>query len=221
MDRFYGSVMTARDFVALVAASTLVLGSVASAADAPHNVRGTIASSTSTSLTVSTAEGPVALPLGAKTGIFGVVPAKISDITPGTFIGTANVPGPGASRALEVVVFPKALAGTAEGDYPWDLPATGSSHSMMTNGTVAPKRSSMMTNGTVKTSSGADSKTVTLTYKGGTRVVSISDGIPVVLLQPASRAALVNGASVFVVPGKDGGPAPFVVIGEKGVKPPM
>jgi len=123
------------------------------AAGAPaQHVRGTISAVTPKLVTVTTATGSVSVPLDAKTKVAGVVPATASEITSGTFIGTANVPGPGAARALEVVVFPKALAGTGEGDYPWDLPARGRSSSTMTNGTVASggSRTSMMTNATVK-----------------------------------------------------------------------
>ena len=66
----------------------------------------------------------------------GVVLATDADIKPGTFIGTANVPGPGAARELE-----------------WEL--------------------------------------------------------------------LAKGAHIVAFPGKNAGAVPFIVVGEKGVVPPM
>jgi len=195
--------------------------SAAPAADAPpqHHVRGTVSAIKGNTLTIATAGGPVVVTLGAKTGYAGVVPAAASDITAGTFIGAANVPGNGPARALEVVVFPKALAGTGEGDYPWDLPAGGGHSSAMTNGTVAAPKTSSMTNATVSHVANGATKTVTLTYKGGTKVIAIPDGTPIVRIVPATKALLVTGAHVVTFPPNSA--ASFVVIGEKGVVPPM
>jgi hypothetical protein len=128
----------------IAAATFLATTPLAALADpaVPHHVRGTVASVSGDKVTIATAQGPVVVTVSPKTHYAGVIPGSASDITPGTFIGTANVNGPGAARALEVVVFPKAMNGTGEGDYPWDLPAGGGHMSAMTNGTVAaPKMS--------------------------------------------------------------------------------
>ncbi|GAC1501949.1 MAG: hypothetical protein NVS1B2_27230 [Vulcanimicrobiaceae bacterium] len=213
-----------------LAACTLPVTAVAATAPAAH-VRGTIAAVSSTSVTVETASGSIDVPVDAKTKIVGVVPATAAEITPGTFIGTANVPGPGSAKALEVVVFPKAMAGTGEGDYPWDLPAGGKASTMtngtvggrastMTNGTVGAKRS-MMTNATVKNVGAGASKTVTLAYKGGTKVVSIPTDAPIVRIVPGSKSLLAKGAHVVMFPGAANAAAPFVIVGERGVTPPM
>ena len=216
-----------------VASSAFALPAAAANAPQPH-VRGTISTVSPTALTVTTATGSVDVPVDAKTKVAGVVPASASEIRPGTFIGTANVPGPGAARALEVVVFPKAMAGTGEGDYPWDLPA-GNQHPKMTNGTVAGGNRSMMTNGTVGGSgghsmmtnatvsnvSGGGQKTVKLSYKGGTKTVAIPANAPIVRIVPGSKSLLTAGAHVVVFPGAGKAPAPFVIVGEKGVVPPM
>jgi hypothetical protein len=206
------------------AALTVAVAAVSAAiraADAPppHHVRGTVSAIKGNAVTISTAGGPVVVTLGAKTGYAGVVPATASDITPGTFIGAANVPGNGPARALEVVVFPKALAGTGEGDYPWDLPAGGGHMSAMTNGTVAPPKTSSMTNATVSHVSNGATKTVTLTYKGGTKVIAIPAGTPIVRIVPATKANVIPGAHVVTFPPNSA--AAFVVIGEQGVVPPM
>ncbi len=141
--------MNAPRFAAAIAA-TLSLSTIALADPVPAvHVRGTISAVHGDSLTIATAKGPVVVRIDPKTHVAGVLPATVDDISAGTFIGTANVPGPGAARALEVVVFPKAMAGTGEGDYPWDLPAGGNRMSAMTNGTVLKPKHSSMTNATV------------------------------------------------------------------------
>ena len=212
--------MNIRVFFPGAIALSLFAASPAVCADAPAaHVRGTVSAIAGDKVTIATAHGPVVVTGTAATKFAGVTPGSPSDIAPGTFIGTANVPGDGAARALEVVVFPKALAGTGEGDYPWDLPAPGGHSSSMTNGTVATPRASSMTNATVSTISGGSTRTVTLTYKGGTKKVAIEPGTPIVRIGPASRALLVPGAHVVAFPPADA--VSRIVIGEKGAVPPM
>jgi hypothetical protein len=192
----------------------------AQAAPAPTmHVRGTIAVVSGNRVTVTTAKGPVVIVLGPKTRFAGVIPGSVDDIKDGTFIGTANVPGPGAARALEVVVFPPAMKGTGEGDYPWDLPAGGNSMSAMTNGTVMKPKHTAMTNATVTKVANGPIKTVSLSYKGGTKLVAIPPGAPVVKVVPGSKALVVVGAHVFVAPGPSAAGA--VIVGEMGAVPPM
>ncbi len=199
-------------------ALVVLLPATAFAADAPAaHVRGTVTAATRARLTVGSAR----IAIDGHTKVVGVVPATMADVTAGTFIGAANVPGTGPARALEVVVFPKNMAGTGEGDYPWDLPAGGGKKSAMTNGTVGGGHTSMMTNATVRSMT-AGAKTVTLSYKGGTKIMSIPDNVPIVRVVPATSALLVKGAHVVIFPGKTStAPAPFVIVGEQGVTPPM
>ena len=228
--------MYLRQFRVPVTGIALMCATVASAAaaDAPaHHIRGTIASVSATSLSVETPSGTENVAIDGKTRVAGVVRGAASDITSGTFIGTANVPGPSSARALEVVVFPKSMAGTGEGDYAWDLPA-GTGHSAMTNGTVGGGGHSMMTNGTVGGGGGhsmmtnatvshvsnGGAKTVTLNYKGGTKIVTIPADAPIVRIAPATKSALVKGAHVVVFPAPTGA-AKSVIVGENGVVPPM
>jgi hypothetical protein len=201
-------------------AAALALPIVGTAAAAPTmHVRGTIAVVAGNRVTVTTAKGPVVVMLGPKTRFAGVIPGTVDDIKDGTFIGTANVPGHGAARALEVVVFPPAMKGTGEGDYPWDLPAGGNSMSAMTNGTVMKPKMSAMTNATVTKIANGPIKTVSLSYKGGTKMVAIPPGAPVVKVVPGSKALIVVGAHVFVAPGPTAAGA--VIVGEMGAVPPM
>jgi hypothetical protein len=187
------------------------------------HVRGTITTVTASSFTVATAKGPVEVAVSTGVKFAGALPATIAAIKPGTFIGSANVGSTGAARALEVVVFPASMNGTAEGDYPWDLPAPGGAHSAMTNGTVAAPHMSSMTNATVTGMSTGATRVFSVSYKGGTKRIAVAPNTPIVRLEPGTKALLHNGAHVFVVanPSEGAMSALVVVVGEHGTVPPM
>lgn len=174
------------------------------------HVRGTIASLEGSMLTVKTREGPesaVTLEPGWK--VTGVSTASINDIEPGDFVGIASMPTEaGGNGAVEVLIFPPSMKGTGEGSYPWDL-----------------KPKSTMTNATVSNAvKDVNGRTVTLSYPGGEKKISIPDGTPIVTFAPATPADLKPGATVFV-PAKRGDNGAlstgFVVVGTNGVVPPM
>ena len=204
------------------ASVTLALPMAAAAATAPTHVRGTISAVSASGITVATATGPVVVALSPKTKFAGALPASIDDIKAGTFIGTANVPSGNVARALEVVVFPESMKGAGEGDYPWDL-SSGGGHSAMTNGTVAAHAGSSMTNATVDHVSSGGMRTVSVSYKGGTKRIAIPANAPIVRVEPGTPKLLASGAHVFVVaiPNGDKLGAAFVVVGEHGTVPPM
>jgi hypothetical protein len=175
------------------------------------HVRGTIVSTGASTIKVKTREGAtvdVALADGYQIG--GIVKASIADIKPGDFVGIASLPkADGGDGALEVLIFPPAMKGTGEGHYGWDLKPNSS----MTNATVA---------NAVK---GVSGHTVTVTYNGGKeKKIAIPEGTPVVTFAPATKADLVQGATVFIPAVKDakgGLSASRVVVGTHGVVPPM
>jgi hypothetical protein len=213
---------------AMAAGLAIVALAPAVAADqpgAPVHIRGTVLAVTDSGFSVQTLAGIQNIAVAPDTRITGVVPSTLDAIKPGTFIGTANVPGASGARALEVVVFPDAMKGTGLGDYAWDLPAKSGAGSAMTNGTVkAMKHPAMsaMTNGTVKTSSGSGARTLVVDYGKGEKTINVPANVPVVSFQPADKTALVKGAHVFVV-GKPGNPvgAGLVAVGLNGTVPPM
>jgi hypothetical protein len=189
----------------------------------PHHVRGTVKAISANTLTVTTPDDSVRLNLPAHRKLVGVSPATAADIKPGTFIGTANVPDGSVARALEVVVFPASMRGTGEGNYPWDLPASGHA-SAMTNGTVgAPNlmasSGSSMTNASVTGVRGSGRLVVKVSYAGGTKTIAIPANTPIVRIVPATAQMLKPGAHVFVV--ASGDQASFIVVGENGAVPPM
>lgn len=197
-------------FVIAIAFGAVAIAAAAQDNAPPIRLRGTVASIEWPRLVLDTREGksvPVTVGEGAR--LSAVEAADISAIKPGTFIGTAAVPGrDGELEALEVVVFPESLRGTGEGHYDWDL-QPGSS---MTNATV------------VATVSAANGRELDLSYKGGTAKVRVPPEAPIVTLASAERAEVKPGVAVFAVAKREADGSLSVlrmVIGRNGVKPPM
>jgi hypothetical protein len=194
-------------FAALTLAGTAV---AQSSANKPERIRGEIVSFSGTSLQVHRRSGDtVTVEMKDSTGLNAVKAIQLSDIKPGSYVGTAAMPGPdGKLTAKEVLVFPEAARGTGEGHYAWDLGANSS----MTNANV---------DTVVQGTSGRDLK---LSYKGGSNTVNVPTTVPVVTLVPATRGELTTGKKVFVVatPEKNGSYEGNLVVVEKdGVAPPM
>lgn len=231
MNRFPSAKNMARALVLAGGALALV---AALAASPMGHIRGTIVSVTADQLTVRTSEGTESVAIEPATRIAGIVPGSREQITAGTFVGIANVPGKASSRALEVVVFPDSMKGTGLGDYPWDLApksATGRGKaSAMTNGTVTSAaaaaagagKSSAMTNGTVKSTSKAGGLLLAVDYGKGEKKIQVPADAPVVGVVPGDASKLVPGAHVFVATKKDAPKtAGFIAVGIDGAVPPM
>lgn len=173
------------------------------------HVRGSVVNYSGSTLKVKTRQGEtVNVALADDWKVSSVTNAKVTDIKPGDFVGIASLPKEdGGDGALEVLIFPPALKGAGEGSYGWDLKPNSS----MTNATVADA---------VK---GVDGRTVTVSYHGKEKKISIPDGTPVVTIAPATKDDLVPGAVVFVSAEKaaTGTIAHQVIVGKNGVVPPM
>ena len=147
--------------------------------------------------------------LNPKTRFVLVVPAALTDVKPGSFIGVAALPGEGSElKAMEVHIFPEAMRGTGEGFRPFDL---------------APKSS--MTNGNI--SARVDAATgpkLTVTYKGGEQTIVVDPKTPIVAFEPGAKTDLKPGAAIIARGPKqaDGSiDAAFVLVGKDGLVPPM
>ena len=192
---------------------------------APVHVRGSIVSVSPHAVVVRTGSQTETISLGQPLRVVGVVRSSLANVAQGDFIGTTVAPQPnGSLQALEVHIFPASLKGTGEGYYPWDLQRS----SMMANATVqnvaASHSGSMMANATVKNvASTAGSRTVLLSYKGGTKTVTIPASAPIVALKAGSPAILRPGAHVFVIATStsSGLVARAINVGENGLVPPM
>jgi hypothetical protein len=175
----------------------------------PVRVRGTIDAADAKTMAVTSREGQkVVLAIAPDIGVTAIIAANITDIKPGSYIGTAAMPqADGTLRAFEIQVFPESMRGIGEGNHPWDLEP----QSTMTNGTV----------GDVVVTQG---RTLTLRYKDGVKTVVVPDKAPIITYAPATAAMLVPGAHVIITAARqpDGSlVAQRVGVGKDGLVPPM
>jgi hypothetical protein len=179
-------------------------------------LRATVEKVDAASITVKERSGEViTLVRPADMAVSEVYPIALSDIKPGSYVGTAAMPQPDGSQvALEVLVFPEAARGTGEGHYPWDLQP----QSTMTNATVADLAAAP--------ASVPGGQQLTLKYKTGEKTVIVPHGTPVVSFKPGNadqQTLLVPGAKVVITAQeKEGKPtATRVLVGRNGFAPPM
>jgi hypothetical protein len=177
----------------------------------PTRVRGTIDSVDGSTLNITSRDGSkVVVKLADKATVLGLVKASLSDVKQGTFVGIAGMPQPdGSQKALEILIFPEAMRGTAEGFRAWDLQP----NSTMTNAGV----DSMVTK--------VDATTLVLKYKDGEKTIIVSPDVAVVTFAPATMADLKPGERIFIgaaAKQPDGTfNAPNVAVSRNGVNPPM
>jgi hypothetical protein len=196
-----------------VTIAALAFASVALAqtpAAKPSRIRGDIVSLDGDVLKVHRRSGDtVSIELKPTIAVSAVKAIQLSDIKPGSFVGTAATTGTdGKLTATEVVVFPESARGTGEGHYAWDL----GPNSTMTNANV---------DTVVQGTSGRNLK---LSYKGGSNEVTVPPNVPIVTFTPAARTDLTTGKKVFVVAtaaSQGAFVAQRVVVEKDGVAPPM
>jgi len=195
-------------FMGLPLAAGIAAPAIAQESTQLH-VRGTIVSLDGSTLKVATREGETLdVTLAEGWAVSAVAKAEITDIKPGDFVGIASLAkADGGDGALEVLIFPPALKGAGEGSYGWDLQPDSS----MTNATVA------------DAVTGVDGRTVTVSYHGQQKKISVPDGTPVVTIAAATPADLVPGAVVFIAAEKTASATigHQVIVGKNGVVPPM
>ena len=206
---------TPRRLLAVYVGLALISGAalaqpIPAAQPGPVRLRGTIEAASDDALDLLIRGGGkihVLLPGTLRTTY--VVAAKLSDIQPNSFIGTAAAPQPdGTLKALEVHVFPPSMRGAGEGFRPYDLDGGGST----------------MTNGTVGSLVGTSGRIATVKYGNEEKKVLIPDDVPVVSFEPTNRSALQVGVKV-VANGQRGADGTVTVtavnIGKDGLTPPM
>jgi hypothetical protein len=194
--------------VAMAFASTAALAQAA--APKVTRIRGDIVSLNGDTLVVHRNSGDtVSVTLAPNLQIGAVKNIKLSDIKPGSFIGTAATTGvDGKMTATEVHVFDESARGTGEGHRPFDL----GPNSTMTNANV---------DSVVKSTSG---NVLQLSYKGGTNTVTVPANVPVVSFISADRSDLTAGKKVIVTAAPAAGgtlTAQRVLVEKNGVVPPM
>jgi hypothetical protein len=173
-------------------------------------VRGSIERVEGPVLIVKSREGDaLRVKLAPGGAVSALVPAKLSDITAGKYIGVAGAPlADGSQKALEIHIFADAQRGLAEGFQPWDLQP----ESTMTNANVEAIVSS------------ADGRVLTLKYKGGEKRIVVPESTPIVAFAPGAVSDLQPGAHIFVGAAQrlpDGTLETARITVGKGIAPPM
>lgn len=193
-----------------VIAAVVISCSTASFAQSgtPSRIRGTIDAVDGGTLAVTARDGTkYALTLDPKAVVIEILPAEITDIKNGSFVGSAAMPqADGTLKALEVQIFPEAMRGTGEGTRAWDL-----------------QPGSTMTNATAFDVVGTDGRTLTLKYKDGEKKLVVPPNVPIITYGPGTLAMLKPGAhanfNVTRGPG-DAYVTDRIQVGKDGLVPP-
>jgi hypothetical protein len=175
-----------RTILAAVAALAVVAAmSSASAQQQTMRVRGTIEKLDGNTLVVKSREGAeLQVTLADNVQVVGVEKAALSDITAGSYIGSAAMPQPdGSQKALEVHIFPESMRGTGEGHRPY-----------------APVPQSTMTNGTVGDAvTAVEGHAVSIKYRDGEKKIVVPPGVPIVRYAIGTKADLKPGAHFTIL----------------------
>lgn len=179
----------------------------ATSAGERRRIRGRVTALAGNRLVVATGQGEVRVTLTEPLRVTGVMAAQLSDITPGTFVGTAaRRQADGTFRALEVHIFPDAMRGTGEGHRPWERP-----DSTMTNANVE------------EVVQQVEGRLLVLKYKGGEARILVPPDTPIVRIVPGDRGLLKPGAAVSIsaVQPNDASVSASSIIVGVDVTPPM
>src|SRR5262245_35787827 len=117
-----------------------------------------------------------------KVGVFGVIPATIADVKPGSFIGVGATPqADGSQKAIRVMIFAETQRGTGEGHRPWTRPGT------------------TMTNATVDTTvASVDGQVVMVKYKDGEKKIVIGPDARIQAYIVGDKSELRPGANIAI-----------------------
>jgi hypothetical protein len=200
--------MLRRAFVVFTIAATLAAPALA---QETMRVRGAIERIDGSTLYVKTRDGAdLKIALADKPVFTAIIPATLADLKPGTYVGSAAMPGPdGSLSAVEVHIFPEAMRGTGEGHRPWDGGAQAT-----------------MTNANVETAvAGVDGQTLTLKYKDGEKKLLVTPQTAIVSFAPGDRTEVKAGTKIFIAAAQkqpDGSlQATRISYGRDGLTPPM
>ncbi|HEX9463430.1 MAG TPA: hypothetical protein VGB82_12600 [Alphaproteobacteria bacterium] len=176
----------------------------------PTRIRGTVEKLDGNTLMVKSRDGQdLTIKLADNYAVRGVVKKSLSDIKPGDYVASTGMKGTdGKLHAVEVRIFPEALRGAGEGQFPWDLMPD----SIMTNATVA------------QISAAPQGQTLKVSYKGTESEYMVGPEVPILGYVSADASLLKPGSAVFIgaLKQSDGTLTSNAVTAEKdGVKPPM
>lgn len=176
----------------------------------PIIIRGTVEKLEGQMLQLNSRDGQkLTITLAPDVTVQAMVRKNLTDIKAGDFVASTSMRGSdGALHAIEVHVFPEAMRGVGEGQYPWDL----APDSLMTNATVT------------GVASAPQGEKLKVNFQGKESEYVVPPDVPVVGFGPGDTGLLKPGVAVFLFAIKqaDGSLISHGVTAEKdGVKPPM
>ena len=158
---------------------------------------GKLNAATNNSVEIQTKTGVVAVEIKQPLTIYREVPSDLSHVTSSTYVGVTSVKqANGMELAKHIMIFPTELRGAAEGSFMLDAAPDATTHSRMTNGSVArPAASnSRMTNGTVRKGGGT---TLVVHYQDGAQTISVPPNVQVTEAAPV-KMTLTQGDTIYV-----------------------
>jgi hypothetical protein len=136
------------------------------------------------------ANGISSVSLDSETAVFIHRPSSLSAIKAGDYIASAAVKGAdGKLRSKELRIFPEALRGIGEGQWPMNAPDT-----LMTNASVS------------EVVAAPEGEVVKVKYKDGTAELVVGPEVPITAVVASDASALKPGTrvSIFAAKGADG-----------------
>lgn len=173
-----------KTLLAGLAAGALALSSAgATAQSLTQQAAGKLQAFSKNQISLVTATGAIAtVKLEPGVRVIMATPIKVSDIAPGSYIGTTNYAKPdGTGRSLEVHVSPPGVKGPGV-----DFVMDANAGTTMTNGVVD----------TVVESEGG--RVLSVNHGAGVRRITVPPTVPVVLNTPSDSSRLTPGAVVRV-----------------------
>src|SRR5712672_1843722 len=189
-------------FVTLLAAQATP-STVWAQVQAAHPISGVIGkvqSFTGSSLDVQTPSGVVHVDVKQPLTTYKQIPSDLSHVTSTSYVGVASTEqADGKEVAKQIIIFPAELRGAAEGSVLTDPPGA-TTHSRMTNGSVAPPAAShsRMTNGTVEKGSGT---ALVVQYQDGSKTISEPANVAVTQVAP-EKVTLAAGDTIYLTTDK-------------------
>jgi hypothetical protein len=179
-------------------------------AGTPTRIRGTVEKLDGKTLIVKTREGPTSeIALADNFSVSALAKKTAADVKNNDYVASTGVKGTdGKLHCVELRIFPDALRGDAEGQFPWDT----IHNATMTNATVTG----------IATATGG--QTVKVNFKGTESEFVVGPECAVFGYVQGDPSLLKPGAAVFMVAQKqpDGKLTAARITAEKdGVKPPM
>ncbi len=160
-------------------------------------VVGKLNAATNKSIEIQTKDALVLVEIKQPLTIYREVPSDLNHVTSSTYVGITSVKQTnGMELAKHIMIFPTELRGAAEGSFMIDAAPNATTHSRMTNGSVArPAASnSRMTNGTVRKGGGT---TLVVHYQDGAQTISVPPNVPVTEAAPV-KMTLTQGDTIYV-----------------------